>query len=135
MSPLNIQTTEIFCCRTVKESSIIAVQIFERCRRPLKKEDRKLLSTANIQINEFLNLELGEQSELKTLISSLKGANSISHRIAYAGSTEVRSPQNQEIYSWQAHHVSNDVGAYDQCQHHRLCCNSKFDLFWYCYAP
>jgi E3 ubiquitin-protein ligase NEDD4 len=48
---------DIDCMRTVKESSIIAVQIFDQ--RKFKKKDQGFLGVINCRVGDILDLQLG----------------------------------------------------------------------------
>jgi E3 ubiquitin-protein ligase NEDD4 len=48
---------DIDCPRTVKESSIIAVQIFDQ--RKFKKKDQGFLGVINCRVGDILDLQLG----------------------------------------------------------------------------
>lgn len=47
----------LFQCSTVKDSSVIAVQIFDQ--RKFKKRDQGFLGVVNVRVSDVLDLDLG----------------------------------------------------------------------------
>lgn len=48
-------------CSTVKDSSVIAVQIFDQ--RKFKKRDQGFLGVVNVRVSDVIDLELGGHGE------------------------------------------------------------------------
>lgn len=54
---------------TVKDSSVIAVQIFDQ--RKFKRRDQGFLGVVNIRVSDVLDLEIGGHGALRFIIISL----------------------------------------------------------------
>ena len=67
----------------VKESSIIAVQIFDQ--RKFKKKDQGFLGVINTRVGDVLDLQLGGDGTISTSILRLTNRN----RNAYSGFEKV----------------------------------------------
>lgn len=55
--PLGLTSSSILSRSTVKDSSVIAVQIFDQ--RKFKRRDQGFLGVVNIHVSEVIDLELG----------------------------------------------------------------------------
>lgn len=53
------QTADASLCSTVKESSVIAVQIFDQ--RKFKRRDQGFLGVVNVRVSDVLDFELEAQ--------------------------------------------------------------------------
>lgn len=80
-----------FWCSTVKDSSVVAVQIFDQ--RKFKRKDQGFLGVVNVRVSDILDLELGGHGVFSPL--TLKPLVVIEFfvspfRNAYIGSEEVQ---------------------------------------------
>ncbi len=76
-----------FPASTVKDSSVVAVQIFDQ--RKFKRKDQGFLGVVNLRVSDTLDLELGGQG-MFSAYPEFMSAHLFSPRNAYIGPEEVQ---------------------------------------------